>query len=477
MLLRPSPASSLVLASGLTLGGCVLWACEETPGGGPTDAAGPARDGASGDAGTSDATSPLDAGSGLPILTGFDPERAARGATLLGSDELGTRGLVPRAALDNLWAVWGTGPRSGDEWMSEMEARYGVVASPEPNDGLPLGFRSESGGMVSLHCLVCHAGPVAGRVVIGAANARFQLQAFYEDLERLAQLANMPISYPVRPRTGAPGVSDAFGLGMALSKLYGPAVDIETEYGFQDPPAWWTLKYKPRIYTDGSGAAGGHRTMMATLLAFGLSFQDMQAKDEAFEDLHHYLLSLEPPSWPYGELDAAQRARGRDVFNAECASCHGVYDGLTPFPGELVSLAEVGTDPERAQSFGPTEAAWVNASWFGQEAPMRSTGAYLAPPLVGIWASAPYFHNGSVPDLLGVLDSSQRPERWVRTGADAQHYDPARVGWRFEVASGAVSSRVGYDTTRLGLSNQGHDFGDALDPADREALLEYLRGL
>lgn len=426
-----------------------------------------------------DASVPPDAapGAGLPVLHPFDPERAARGATLLGSAGLGTRGLLPRAAIDNLWVVWGTGPRTGAAWLSEMEARYGVVASPEPNDGLPLGFTLESGNLVSLQCLVCHAGRVAGAVVIGAANGRFQLQAFYEDLERLSEIAGMPASYPVQPRTGAPGANDAFGLGMALSKLYGPEVEINTEYGFQDPPAWWTIKYKPRIYTDASGQAAGYRTMMATLLAFGMSFQDMQAKEADFADLHQYLLSLEPPAWPFGDLDEPQRARGRQVFESECSSCHGVYDGAAPYPNQVIPLAELGTDPERTTNFGETEALWINASWFGENAPMTPSDGYLAPPLVGVWASAPYFHNGSVPDLLGVLDSSQRPERWARTGDGESDYDPERVGWRFDPVSAPVDSRRGFDTTKPGLSNAGHTFGDGLSSEERSDLLEYLRGL
>jgi hypothetical protein len=43
---------------------------------------------------------------------------------------------------------------------------------------------------------------------------------------------------------------------------------------------------------------------------------------------------------------------------------------------------------------------------------------YIAPPLVGIWASAPYFHNGSVPTLWQVLDPDSRADIWTRTNTD-----------------------------------------------------------
>jgi hypothetical protein len=126
---------------------------------------------------------------------------------------------------------------------------------------------------------------------------------------------------------------------------------------------------------------------------------------------------------------------------------------VTPYPNNVVALAEVGTDPERSESFGETEALRVNASWFGEGAPMEPTDGYLAPVLVGIWASAPYFHNGSVPDLPGVLDSTQRPTTWMRTGDGAEDYDPERVGWRFETAAAPVDARMGVDTSQPGLAN------------------------
>lgn len=72
------------------------------------------------------------------------------------------------------------------------------------------------------------------------------------------------------------------------------------------------------------------------------------------------------------------------------------------------------------------------------------------------------FHNGSVPDLVGVLDSSARPTYWTRN-FDRWDYDLSRVGWRYtELPAGKSdaedddSAALIYDTTELGYGNGGH---------------------
>src|SRR5260370_40763791 len=71
--------------------------------------------------------------------------------------------------------------------------------------------------------------------------------------------------------------------------------------------------------------------------------------------------------------------------------------------------------------------------WFGDygsESYVIEPGGYVAPPLDGIWASAPYLHNGSVPTLWHVLHPAERPLVWLRT---EDGYDREKVG--LEIAS------------------------------------------
>ncbi|MCK6528600.1 c-type cytochrome [Myxococcota bacterium] len=424
----------------------------------------------------------------LPVLNPSDPKAAARGAAWLTEGVLG-RGMVPRIALESLWVVWGGPPVTGEALWDAFRTRYGVHVAPFENGDLPLGLRDADGGWVTFDCLVCHADTASGTVTLGTGNSLLDLQGLYDDLLVLAEIAaalglpEFSAPWEIADLTGAAGANDAFGLAMRLSLPYGPEADIHTYYGYQQAPAFWNLKYKERVYTDGSGPIDGYRTMMATLLASGLTWLELIALDDVFADLQQYLLSMEAPGWPHDPPAEEARIRGRDLFDARCATCHGIHSGPdASFPSLVVDLAEIGTDPDRAEAFGEAEAAWVNLSWIGFDHPMTATHGYLAPPLAGIWATAPYFHNGSVPDLFGVLDSSTRPTRWRRTGRDSGDYDPERVGWRHEVVDApqdvtTIDGRRVYDTTLPGLSNQGHTYGDDLTEDERSDLVAYLVGL
>ena len=50
---------------------------------------------------------------------------------------------------------------------------------------------------------------------------------------------------------------------------------------------------------------------------------------------------------------------------------------------------------------------------------------YTAPPLDGIWATGPFLHNGSVPNLALVLDSTRRPTYWRRVDFDSTNFEIA----------------------------------------------------
>ena len=448
---------------------------------------------AAGDAGTDAGAA---CGVDLPVLHVADAAAAARGYSQFTDHVLG-QGLVPLQAIQDLWLVWGTGSFSTEAaFWAAFRARYGFYEAPFDNGPYPMGVRLVNNNSITIDCLACHATVVAGQTTLGVGNSQLDIQGLFDDLVELRSIAAglgypvPPLPYTISGRTGAAGANDAFGLGLYLATQIDPppsGTTVHTTAGFQQAPAWWTLRYRDRMYLDGSGQQGGYRTMMATLLASGATPASLMAMDATFSDVYQYILSLEPPCWPLGALDEAARARGQQVFDATCASCHGVHSGPSAsFPNKVVDPMTVGTDPVRAQSFDTTDVAWIDATWVGGfgSAPyaMMSTGGYLAPPLAGVWATAPYFHNGSVPDLAGVLDSTQRPARWTRTGSGAADYDPTRVGWRYTTATSSpgtstIQDRQTYDTMQPGLGNGGHTFGDALTDQQRSDLLEYLNSL
>ena len=420
-------------------------------------------------------------GSDLPRVQSFDTERAARGQTLFESGTL-TPGILPEVILRNLWVAWAVAPpATDDEFWQQAAARYGLTRVAGENGGLPLGMGRDASGLVGFNCLLCHAGTIDGTAIIGAANYRVDLESLFDDLLLMRDLAPalglplLPVPFELDGFTHAAGAQDAFGLGFRLA-------GAAPSFGPQRAPAWWQLHYKERAFADGSGDARSHRSMMATLVAFGVTPDQLMAREEDFIDVFHYLLSLEPPCFSHRPLDAARVARGVTVFDAHCASCHGVHSGdAASYPNQVVPLGMVGTDPVRAERFTSVEAGGLNASWFG-DPPFEATGGYLAPPLAGVWARAPFFHNGSVPTLAAVLDPSLRPAVWRRVEVDGSDYDPEHIGLRYEVVASAPdpSTREGrlvYDTSREGMGNEGHDFGAALSQDERTDLLEYLLSL
>lgn len=116
-----------------------------------------------------------------------------------------------------------------------------------------------------------------------------------------------------------------------------------------------------------------------------------------------------------------------------------------------------------------------------REAECRTTTdktlAYKGGPLNGIWATAPYLHNGSVPTLADLLlPASQRPAVFTVGGIV---FDPDHVGFKSGPGDGPFEFHVrdGSGAVIPGNDNAGHEYGTQLSAADRAALLEYLKSL
>jgi hypothetical protein len=137
----------------------------------------------------------------------------------------------------------------------------------------------------------------------------------------------------------------------------------------------------------------------------------------------------------------------------------------------------------RYQSLSAEHRKAYGESWFalnGQQETIAEPGGYVAPPLDGVWASAPYFHNGSVPTLWHVLNPEKRPALWKRT---IEATDFEKVGLTVDELSELPNKltteqrREYFDTRGFGKSAVGHDFPKRLTEAQRTAVLEYLKTL
>ena len=145
--------------------------------------------------------------------------------------------------------------------------------------------------------------------------------------------------------------------------------------------------------------------------------------------------------------------------------------------GLIEDIDRIGTDRHRLDSYTDVFAANQYALYPESEyrfTHFRKTHGYANHPLDGIWARAPYLHNGSVPTLLDLLNPpAERPKVFYR-GYDV--FDRERVGFVSTVKEERGRTFFEYDTSVPGNSNAGHEYGTMLPPADKLAIVEYLKG-
>ena len=189
--------------------------------------------------------------------------------------------------------------------------------------------------------------------------------------------------------------------------------------------------------------------------------------------VQNYIGGLKAPKYPF-PIDATLAAAGALTYKSRCAGCHEIGGART---GSVIPVDEVGTDRRRLDMWTASAATAYNAYGDGHDwkfSHFRKTAGYTAVPLDGIWLTAPYLHNGSVPTLTDLLEPpAARPKKFWR-GFDL--YDPARVGF---VVNGPDAERVGtpLDVALPGNSNAGHAYGTELTPEQKRGLLEYLKTL
>lgn len=444
--------------------------------------------------------------SGMVSITAL----AMLGATCRGDDpdpaaiERGRVALTTQSFLKPAWGerayaeagkLWGPGAPDPDRdpsaYAEAFNRRYGLNPAPYPNDGLPMGLRRGKGPDgtkvgIQIDCMVCHGGSIGGASHVALGNTQLDLHGLLHDLTKADGQKPPP---PFLKLNTARGTVNAGQISAILLALRNPDLSMRTfplplsaNFPELDTPAWWHLGRKATMYQDGRTDARAVRTNMQFMLG-ELSRDKFEEYEPAFRDIQAYLKSLKAPKYPFA-IDAARADRGRLVFEKNCVRCHGTYGPDGTYPNKIVPLDAIGTDPARALGLSDRLATHYNTTWFGQEYPtsMEQVG-YQAPPLDGVWATAPYLHNGSIPNLAALFDSATRPDRFRRppsTGFD--HYDQAAVGWKAEPLPEGTSTKLPpheaiYDTSRFGLGNGGHTFGDALEAGQRLDLIEYLKTL
>lgn len=306
------------------------------------------------------------------------------------------------------------------------------------------------------------------------------------------------------------GRADAFGTARIL--LFGPVNRITLDAPVSFPHLWgintsrwihWVSNTNSVMQRNigealGLGASANTRTGESTIRLDNL------------HKLETLAYKITPPEWPEDTMGAIQHdraTRGKALYDARCWGCHddyGASDAAGRFAYRVFKPGEIGTDPMEAINFAQrlrdgrqfaraqvatlsSIANWyyskndvspeTQAEWNSRRGPEvwrdmtdMDGNAYTAKPLAGVWATAPYLHNGSVPTLLDLL--SPQVQRPASFSVGQREYDPEKVGY-LQSAKGSFL----FDTSLPGNGNYGHEIPGTLKWTDDQKLdlIEFLK--
>ncbi len=402
-------------------------------------------------------------------------------------------------AYENAWKYWGKKyTKKPENYKQAFMEHYGLHEPPYENGKYPMGLRVGQGlftkGIAS-DCMICHGGSIMGKSYVGLGNTTIDMQALVEDMGKAdGGSGKLPFAF-----SNVRGTTEAAGFAVFLMSFRQPDLNIRLirhpwkvpDDICEDPPAWWLLNKKKTMYQTGSNDARSVRSIMQFMLGSSNGPEKFAKEEATFAGIQAYIKSIEAPPYPF-PIDKKLAQKGKVVFEKTCATCHGTYGKDWTYPNKIIPIDVIGTDRNRYEGLSAEWGDYYNKSWFAQEKgangkgyPTKKGPGYQAPPLDGVWATAPYLHNASVPTLYHLLKSSTRPTIFTRSyRTDESAYDKKRVGWKVQNVSeedleglSPYELRKIYNTTLSGRGNGGHLFGDDLSEDDRWAVIEYLKTL
>jgi hypothetical protein len=323
------------------------------------------------------------------------------------------------------------------------------------------------------------------------------------------------------------GFSKANGLPADVPGMADRVTDAKAaaERIFKNIPAWappvpapidiksvnWAMERYHANWDGNQGASS--RTLASGASATG---DPRMVNVRIHEPLNPFIDNLPPPPYPFASVDLARAREGKALFKTNCATCH------TPRNQTIYPASTLGVDPNRTMVntsvsrfglaalvmeacsiYGLNNKGQPGADWcvpkgdwqarldeYFRDTPKRvaeGTNGYKADMLRGIWAQAPYLHNGSVPTLGQLVCAATRPRRFLRGNL---YYDEALAGFEWSdrpkvrYAPDDTILIKEYDTTVPGKANSGHIYGadlcpdtTGLDPiADRKEIETRLTG-
>lgn len=362
-------------------------------------------------------------------------------------------------------------------------------------------------GRIGITCHACHSGAANGKLAQGGGSSLQDLHLLLRDtvplgyLPSLASIANLTRT---RGTNNASDVNLAFIFPdegfLPIDVLLGVLTSGST--ASMDTPPWWNMGHRPVKFADGMFPMDAPRVDMVFYTPFFGLFGSLGGPvSEAGQDwmrhngpdLNTWVDTLKAPAYP-STVDTTLAEQGAVMFhtldlwatsrknpiarpaegNGSCASCHGAYSpryvndpsflatpALEGMAAYITPQRIIGTDPVRLETndeavqiagatnfFGyPPTAGTPNDCGPQNRSDLRGNRelGYLAQPLYGVWASAPYLHNGSVPNVWEVLKPSDRKPLWRRKSKAPRWDQTGRV------IMGYDTSMAAYDTAKLGF--------------------------
>ncbi len=368
--------------------------------------------------------------------------------------------------------------------------------------------------MVSPNCMLCHSQAVDGKTIVGLGNITFDYtipflkqamqaspiltknKAEREQLSRFTRIGKELAPYI---RTSTVISNPAMQIAAVLGAHRDPYTLEWSDEAFLpmpskdhapiDVPPWWRMKYRTSMFYSGEYRGVHRRPMMGSSALCIDSVKDAEALDDDFVHVEAFVKSIEPPKYPF-PIDRNLAAKGKTTFEQNCSRCHGNYheDGRVEYEEEFIRIEDINTDRalmEQQNWFWTTYKILFEGFYGELKDNVGTQQAYLAPPLVGIWATAPFLHNGSIPNIAELLEPEARPTYWlVNDQLTFTEYDREKLGWKYKPLKQGKDSTINplkksyiYDTTLPGYANHGHDYGKDLEKNERIAVLEYLKTL
>lgn len=311
-----------------------------------------------------------------------------------------------------------------------------------------------------------------------------------------------------------------------------PTIQAEPSTGTEDPPVWWNVGHRSVKFFDGAQVMDSKRIELSFHFPNTPNHpnldEDKQWIIDHQQDSDTWLLGLRSPEWPVtslGGIDTQLAEQGAVLFhskdlwadnqnediptpdggNGSCASCHGAYAPrfvndpeyldtplLAGMAAHIVPMETILTDPRRQQGNSERVQQASRSNWFAyHEGPLNEKGVslcgnwndpdlrgdrklgYLAPPLYGVWATAPYFHNGAVPTVRQVLRSDERPDIWRRLSKTPRTDQAGRVVMGYRTDLGAYNaSDLGWQHEELPCGVGSTQFIDCNPVIDDGATLQ-----